>query len=104
MSRSIKGVEAHKLGLVDAIVSANELVSTACSWALETVEHKRPWFKSLYRTERLPALAKVKEILKFARIQAQKQAANVQHPLVCIDVIEEGIVSGPRVGLMKVSR
>lgn len=101
MSKSIKGVEAHKLGLVDAIVSANELVNTACSWALEIAEHKRPWFKSLHRTDKLPDLQEAKEILKISRVKAQKQAANLQHPLVCIDVIEAGVLSGPRAGLMK---
>jgi enoyl-CoA hydratase/3-hydroxyacyl-CoA dehydrogenase len=103
MSKSIKGVEAQKLGLVDAIVPANELVSTACSCALEILEQKRPWFKSLHRTDRLPDLGEAKEILKFARVQAQKQAANLQHPLVCIDIIEEGILSDPRAVLMKVN-
>ncbi|GJM88367.1 hypothetical protein PR202_ga04422 [Eleusine coracana subsp. coracana] len=101
MSKPIKGKDAHDLGLVDAIASANELVSAACSLALEIVEQKRPWFKSLYRTDKLPTLGEAKEILKIARVQAQKQAASVQHPTICIDVIEEGIVSDPRVGLMK---
>ena len=103
MSKAIKGREAHEVGLVDAITSANELVNTACSWALEIVENRRPWFKSLYRTDRLPDLVEVKDILKFARVQTKKKAPNVQHPIVCIDVIEEGIVCGPRVGLMKVN-
>ena len=102
MSKSIKGKDAHKLGLVDAIASTNELVSTACSLALEIVGQKRPWFKTLYRTDKLPNLGEAKEILKIARVQAKKQAPNVQHPMVCIDVIEEGIISDPRAGLMKV--
>uniref|UniRef100_J3M6B7 Uncharacterized protein n=1 Tax=Oryza brachyantha TaxID=4533 RepID=J3M6B7_ORYBR len=101
LSKPVKGVEAHRFGLVDAVVSANELISTACSWALEIVEGKRPWFRSLHRTDRFPALEEMKNILNFARVQAQKKSANIQHPLVCIDVIEEGIVSGPRAGLMK---
>ncbi|KAG8067897.1 hypothetical protein GUJ93_ZPchr0005g15965 [Zizania palustris] len=103
MSKSIKGVDAHRFGLIDAIVSANELINTACFWALEIVEDKRPWFRSLHRTDKLPALEEVKKIINFARVQAQKQSANVQHPLVCIDVIDEGIISGPRAGLMKES-
>jgi enoyl-CoA hydratase/3-hydroxyacyl-CoA dehydrogenase len=45
----------------------------------------------------------VKEILKFARAQTKSKAPNVPHPIVCIDVIEEGIVAGPRDGLMKVN-
>jgi enoyl-CoA hydratase/3-hydroxyacyl-CoA dehydrogenase len=102
MSKSIKGKDAHELGLVDVITSANELVSTACSLALEIVEQKRPWFKSLYRTDKFPGLGEVKEIIKIARVQAQKQAAAAQHPKICIDVIEEGIISDPRAGLVKV--
>ncbi|AQK85259.1 peroxisomal fatty acid beta-oxidation multifunctional protein MFP2 isoform X1 [Zea mays] len=100
-SKTIKGKMAHELGLVDAVTSANKLVNTACSWALEIFEKKKPWFKSLHRTDRLPDLEEVKDILKFARVQAEMKAANVQHPIVCIDVIKEGIISGPRAGLMK---
>ncbi|KAE9455196.1 hypothetical protein C3L33_12899, partial [Rhododendron williamsianum] len=68
MSKPVKGEEALSLGLVDAIVSPDELA---------------------------------KEIFKFARAQARKQAPNLKHPIVCIDVIEAGIVSGPRAGLWK---
>ena len=103
MSKTIKGTGAQESGLVDAVTSANELVNAACSWALEIVEKKKPWFRSLHRTDNLPDLAEVKDVMKFARVQAKMKAANVQHPIVCIDVIEEGIVSGPRAGLMKVN-
>ncbi|VAH72827.1 unnamed protein product [Triticum turgidum subsp. durum] len=81
LSKPIKGEEAHQLGLVDSVVSPNDLVNTARRWALDICE--------------------AREILKFARAQARKQAANLEHPLICIDVIEEGIVSGPRAGLWK---
>nr|CAD1829809.1 unnamed protein product [Ananas comosus var. bracteatus] len=101
LSKPIKGKEAYELGLVDALVSPNELVKTARRWALDIAECRKPWIKSLYKTDKLEPLGEAKEILKFARAHAQKQAANFQHPLVCIDVIEEGIVSGPRAGLWK---
>ncbi|KAG0450549.1 hypothetical protein HPP92_026647 [Vanilla planifolia] len=71
LSKPIKGEEAHSLGLVDAIVPPDQLILTARRWALDIVEHKRPW------------------------------AVNLEHPLVCIDVIEEGIVAGPLAGLRK---
>lgn len=102
LSKSIKGEEAHSLGLVDAIVPPDQLVITARRWALDIIEFKRPWLRSLFKTDKLEPLGEAREILKFARGQAQKQAANLQHPLVCIDVIEEGIVSGPLAGLRKV--
>lgn len=91
------------MGLVDAIVSPKELVRVARSWAFDIAEYRRPWVRSLYRTDKLEPLGEAKEILKFARLQAQKQSANLEHPLVCIDCIEEGIVSGPRAGLWKVN-
>ena len=102
MSKPIKGEEAHVLGLVDAIVPPDELVKTARRWALDIVEYRRPWIKSLYKTDKIEPLGEAREILNFARAQARKQAANLHHPLVCIDVIEEGIVSGSRAGLWKV--
>ncbi|CAL4950154.1 unnamed protein product [Urochloa decumbens] len=101
LSKPIKGGEAHELGLVDALVSPNDLVNTARQWALDLYELRKPWIKSLYKTDKLEPLGEAREILKFARAQAQKQAANLHHPLVCIDVVEEGIVAGPRAGLWK---
>lgn len=98
----MKGQEAHSLGLVDAVVSPNELVNTARQWALDILERRKPWVASLYKTDKLDSLGEAREIFKFARAQARKQAPNLKHPLVCIDVVEEGIVSGPRAGLWKV--
>ncbi|KAI8002788.1 hypothetical protein LOK49_LG08G03231 [Camellia lanceoleosa] len=101
MSKPVKGEEALSLGLVDAIVSPDELVNTARQWALDILERKRPWVASLNRTDKIEPLGEAREILKFARAQARKQAPNLEHPIVCIDVVEEGIVSGPRAGLWK---
>ncbi|KAG5555099.1 hypothetical protein RHGRI_012583 [Rhododendron griersonianum] len=101
MSKPVKGEEALSLGLVDAIVSPDELVSTARRWALDILERRRPWVASLYKTDKIEPLGEAKEIFKFARAQARKQAPNLKHPIVCIDVIEAGIVSGPRAGLWK---
>ena len=103
MSKPVKGVDAHSLGLVDAVVAPDQLVKTARQWALDILECRRPWVHSLYKTDKLEPLGEAREILKFARTQAQKQAPNLKHPLLCIDVIEAGIVSGPVAGLWKVS-
>uniref|UniRef100_A0A6M2ELX9 Uncharacterized protein n=1 Tax=Populus davidiana TaxID=266767 RepID=A0A6M2ELX9_9ROSI len=100
-SKPVKGEEAHALGLVDAVVSPNELVSTARQWALDILERRRPWVASLYKTEKLDSLGEAREIFKFAREQVRKRAPNLTHPIVCIDVVEHGIVSGPRDGLYK---
>ena len=91
------------MGLVDAIAPPEELLSTARRWALDILERRRPWINSLYRNDKLEPLGEAREILNFARTQARKQAPNLKHPLVLIDVIEEGIVSGPRAGLWKVN-
>ncbi|KAB2599383.1 peroxisomal fatty acid beta-oxidation multifunctional protein MFP2 [Pyrus ussuriensis x Pyrus communis] len=100
-SKPVKGEEAHDLGLVDAIVSPDQLVSTARRWALDILERRRPWVASLHKTDKLEPLGEAREILKFARAQVRKQAPNLKHPLVCIDVVEEGIASGGRSGLWK---
>jgi enoyl-CoA hydratase/3-hydroxyacyl-CoA dehydrogenase len=102
LSKPIKAEEANALGLVDALVPQNELISAARKWALDIYECRRPWVRSLYRTDKIEPLGEAREILKFARMQVQKQAANLTHPLICIDVIEEGIINGPRAGLWKV--
>lgn len=87
---------------MDSIVLADELVNTARCWALNTLGCRKPWIVSLYKTVKLEPLTEARAILKFARNQAQKQAPNLKYPLVCIDVIEEGIVSGSRNELWKV--
>lgn len=100
-SKPVKGEEACGLGLVDAVVSPHELVAAARRWALDILEHRKPWIASLYKTDKLEPLGEAREIFKFARAQTKKQAPNLTHPLVCIDVVEEGVVSGPIAGLWK---
>lgn len=90
------------MGLVDALVSPDKLVNTARQWALEIAARRRPWVTTIHKTDKIESLGEAREILKFARTQAQRRAPNLKHPLVCIDVIEEGIVSGPIAGLWKV--
>ncbi|KAJ0482992.1 putative isomerase, 3-hydroxyacyl-CoA dehydrogenase, Enoyl-CoA hydratase [Helianthus annuus] len=69
--------------------------------ALDICARNKPPASSLYKTDKIEPLGEVCEILKFARAQTRTQAPNLQHPQVCIDVIEEGIVSGPDAGLSK---
>lgn len=52
-SKPIKSEEASELGLVDAVVPPVELLNTARHWALEIAEFRRPWIKSIYRTDKL---------------------------------------------------
>lgn len=87
---------------MDAVVAPDQLVSIARQWALDILEHRRPWVATLYKTDKIEPLGEAREIFKFARAQARKQAPNLTHPIVCIDVVEAGVVSGPRAGLQKV--
>ncbi|KAB5569471.1 hypothetical protein DKX38_003264 [Salix brachista] len=103
MSKLVNGYRAQSSGLVDALAATEELVDTARSWALDIYNCKKPWVPSLYRTDKLEPLGEARSMFNFARLLAQKQTPNLRHPLVCIDVIEEGVVSGPRVGLLKES-
>ncbi|XP_022727847.1 glyoxysomal fatty acid beta-oxidation multifunctional protein MFP-a-like isoform X2 [Durio zibethinus] len=103
MSKFVNGDNAHSLGLVDALSSADELTKIARLWAIDILEFRRPWAVSLHRTDRLEPLAEARMILKHARITAKKQAPHLKHPLVCIDVIEEGLIHGPRAALWKES-
>ncbi|XP_022722446.1 peroxisomal fatty acid beta-oxidation multifunctional protein MFP2-like [Durio zibethinus] len=100
-SKPVKGEEALGLGLVDAVVSSHELLNTARRWALDILARRKPWVASLYKTDKIESLGEAREILNFARAQARKRAPNLKHPLVCIDVIEEGIVAGPKAALWK---
>ncbi|GMJ08393.1 MULTIFUNCTIONAL PROTEIN 2, multifunctional protein 2 [Hibiscus trionum] len=100
-SKAVKGEEALQLGLVDAVVSSQELVNTARRWALDILARRKPWVASLYKTDKIESLGEARQILNFARAQTRKRAPNLKHPLVCIDIIEEGIVNGPKPTLMK---
>lgn len=100
-SKPISSEEAKELGLVDAVVPAEELISAARKWALDIANFRRPWIISLHKTDKLEALGEAREILKFAREQTAKRAPNLSHPLVCLDAVEEGIVSGGLAGIHK---
>jgi enoyl-CoA hydratase/3-hydroxyacyl-CoA dehydrogenase len=101
-SKPVKAEEGHSLGLIDAVVPPAELVTTARRWALDIVGRRKPWVSSVSKTDKLPPLGEAREILTFAKAQTLKRAPNMKHPLMCLDAIEVGIVSGPRAGLEKV--
>jgi len=60
MSKPVKGEEAYTLGLVDAIVSPDELVNTARQWALDILDRRRPWVASLYKQGKFSSLQELK--------------------------------------------
>ncbi|KAI5680469.1 hypothetical protein M9H77_01696 [Catharanthus roseus] len=101
MSKRVSGDEAKSLNLIDFIAPADKLLAIARQWALDILECQRRWVISLYKTDKLGPLAESRRIFNFARIQVQERTPNVTYPLICIDVVEEGIVSDPRNGLWK---
>lgn len=94
--------EGKKLGLIDAIVSSEDLVKVSRLWAIGIVEGRKPWIRSLHRTDKLGSLSEAREILKVARQQARKTAPNMPQHQVCLDVIEEGVIHGGYSGVLKV--
>eukprot|EP01018_Ginkgo_biloba_P007979 Gb_20832 [translate_table: standard] len=100
-SKPIMSEEGKRLGLIDAIVSPEELVSTARTWATEIAEKRRAWINSLHRNDKLEPLEEACEMLKIARAQAKRTAPNLAHPQICLDVMEEGVVSGGFAGIVK---
>ncbi|KAK6944960.1 3-hydroxyacyl-CoA dehydrogenase, C-terminal [Dillenia turbinata] len=101
LSKSIMSEEGKKLGLIDAIVPPEELLKVSRQWALEIVERRKPWMRSLHRTDKIGSLSEAREIIKQARKQAKQTARNMPQHQACLDVIEEGIVHGGYNGVLK---
>ncbi|GAB4839226.1 Altered inheritance of mitochondria protein 1 [Ancistrocladus abbreviatus] len=101
LSKSITSDEGFKLGLIDAIVSPDELLKVSRLWALEIAERHKPWLHSLHKSDKLGSLYEAQEILKISRQDAKRIARNMPQHLACLDVIETGIVHGGYEGLLK---
>lgn len=90
------------LGLIDAIVPSAELLKVSRRWALDIAERRKPWMRSLHKTDKIGSLSEAHEVLKLARKQVKQTARNMPQHLACLDVIEEGIVHGGYNGILKV--
>jgi len=101
LSKPIASEEGNQLGLVDKIVAPQDLLTTARQWALDIAMGRKPWVSSLRRTDKLEPLGEARAIIKFAREQVKRTAPNMTHPLLCLDAIEEGVVSGGYAGALK---
>lgn len=100
-SKPIISEEGQKLGLIDALVPSEELLKVSRQWALDIAEKRKPWIRCLHSVDKLGSLSEAREILNIARQQAQKTAPNLPQHQACLDVIEEGIVRGGYVGVLK---
>ena len=94
--------EGKKLGLIDAIVSPEELLKVSRLWVLEIGERRKPWIRSLHRTDKIGSLSEAREVLKTARQHVKKTAPHLPQQQACIDVIEHGIVHGGYSGVLRV--
>lgn len=101
-SKSITSEEGNKLGLIDAIVSPGDLLNVSRRWALEIGERRKPWIRSLHKTDKLGSLSEAREVLKTAREHVKKTAAHLPQQQACVDVIEHGIVHGGYSGVLRV--
>ncbi|KAL4194008.1 hypothetical protein AMTRI_Chr05g66600 [Amborella trichopoda] len=101
LSKPITSDEGRKLGLIDEIVPADELLRVSRKWALDIAERRKPWLISLHLTDKLGSLSEARDTLKIARQQAARIAPNMPQHQVCLDAIEEGIVSGGYAGVVK---
>ncbi|KAE9600314.1 hypothetical protein Lal_00045574 [Lupinus albus] len=102
-SKPVSSEEGEKLGLIDAIVSPEELLKVSRQWALDIGQARKPWIRSLHRTDKLGSLSEAREVLKIARQNAKKTAPNLPQHQACIDLIELGIVRGGYSGLLRES-
>ncbi|XP_061366412.1 peroxisomal fatty acid beta-oxidation multifunctional protein AIM1 [Gastrolobium bilobum] len=100
-SKPIMSEEGKKLGLIDAIVSPDELLKVSRLWALEIGERRRPWIRSLHRTDKIGSLSEAREVLRTARQHVKKSAPHLPQQQACIDVIEHGIVHGGYSGVLR---
>lgn len=100
-SKLITSEEGKQLGLVDALASSEDLLRVSRLWALDIAEKRRPWVRSLQRTEKIGSLSEAREILKAKRQQVKKTVPHLPQHQGCLDAIEEGVVHGGYNGLLK---
>lgn len=69
--------------------------------ALDIADKKKKKVEALKKTDKVPGMLAANMIFTFARDEAGKLARFMQHPLLCIDCIEEGLVNGGVAGIRK---
>ncbi|CAN1169938.1 Peroxisomal fatty acid beta-oxidation multifunctional protein AIM1 [Linum perenne] len=104
LSKPILSEEGKKLGLVDALVSSQELLKVSREWALDIADRRKPWVRSLHKTDKIVSLNETRQVLQAARLRAKKISPNTPQHLGCLDVIEDGIIHGGYSGVLKEAR
>uniref|UniRef100_M4D1J7 Uncharacterized protein n=1 Tax=Brassica campestris TaxID=3711 RepID=M4D1J7_BRACM len=101
LSKSISSEEGQKLGLIDALVPPGDLLTTSRKWALDIACGRKPFLRSLHRTDKIGSLSEARAILMKARQLAKRIAPNMPQHHACIEVIEDGIIHGGYSGVLK---
>ncbi|CAM6096786.1 unnamed protein product [Calypogeia fissa] len=100
-SKFIPAEEALKAGLVDAVVPPKRLLTEAQRWALDIAAGRKPWNRSLTRTDHLGSDDETFELIKEARLKVKRMSPNVPHPSACLDAIEAGFLRNPYFGTVE---
>lgn len=98
MTRPLTAMEAMEAGLIDEVIVSGDVVQKACSHALDIYEERFPWKKSIERVDRMESCEEALCVLRRARAQVKKDHPNLVHPLLCMDVMEEGVLKGGLAG------
>lgn len=99
----LSAMDAHKSGLVDAVVPAEHLILESRKWALDIANGRKPWRRSLELSDKLGSVEECLKIINDKRVQHKKLFKNVPHPSACLDVVEQGILHGGRATTFHVS-
>jgi len=88
------------LGIIHDVVSSHEdLLTVSRLWALDIAEGRISRTHTLQRTDKIEPIHESSAILEVKRQQVLKTSP---HYKACLDVIEEGIISGGYAGVLKV--
>ena len=80
-----------------------DLLTTSRKWALDIACGRKPFLRSLHRTDKIGSLSEARAILMKARQLAKRIAPNMPQHHACIEVIEDGIIHGGYSGVLKVN-
>ncbi|XP_006354399.1 peroxisomal fatty acid beta-oxidation multifunctional protein AIM1-like [Solanum tuberosum] len=98
-SKIITSEEGKELGIIDDVVASHEdLLTFSRLWALDIAEGRIARTHTLRRTDKIEPIHKSSAILEVKRQQVLKTSP---HYKACLDVIEEGIISGGYAGVLK---
>lgn len=88
--------------IVDVVSSHEDLLNVSRLWALDIAEGQKPHTLTLHRTHKIEPIRESPSILEVKKQQALKTSRSMPHYKACLNVIEEGIIFGGYVGVLKV--